>query len=289
MPAELADGMRRAGLAHLTAVSGANVTIVCGGVLLVCLLLGAGRAVAVGLAALALVGLVVVARPEPSVLRAAAMGCVGLLGVVVGRRGGGLSALAVAVLAVLLADPWLARAPGLRLSVAATAALVLLAGPWARALGRVAPRWAATALAVPAAAQAGVAPLLVGLDPSLQPWALPANVLAAPAVAPATVLGVLAALVSLVHPGLAAWLALPASWCATWITGVARVVADLPLAALPWPAGLRGLAAAMVVVAVSVVVAARVLQLLPDRRETDRVWARWAVRVPTGRLLARSA
>jgi competence protein ComEC len=70
--------MRVAGLSHLSAVSGANVTIVCGGVLLLVVLLRGGRRTGAVLAAAALAALVVVARPEPSVLRAAVMGSVGL-------------------------------------------------------------------------------------------------------------------------------------------------------------------------------------------------------------------
>ena len=66
------DEFRIAGLTHLTAVSGANVTIVCGAVLLTAVLVG--PAVAVGLAALALMAFVVVVQPSASVLRAAGDG-----------------------------------------------------------------------------------------------------------------------------------------------------------------------------------------------------------------------
>lgn len=273
-PADLVDDMRAAGLTHLTAVSGANVSIVCGGVLLLCVLLRIGRRGGVVLAALALVALVVVARPEPSVLRAAVMGSVGLAGLLLGRRGGGVSALALAVVAVLLADPWLSRAPGFRLSVLATGALVLCSMPWARALGRVLPRSPALVLAVPAAAQAAVTPALVGLEPVVSLYALPANVLAAPAVAPATVIGVVAALLSLVHPALAALVATPARWCAAWIAVVARTSADLPAATLPCPEGRAGVVGAGFATLLLLGLVALVLRVLPDRR-AGRAWAPW--------------
>ncbi|MGJ7442865.1 ComEC/Rec2 family competence protein [Aquipuribacter sp. MA13-6] len=273
-PADLVDDMRAAGLTHLTAVSGANVSIVCGGVLLLCVLLRVGRRGGVLLAAVALVALVVVARPEPSVLRAAVMGSVGLAGLLLGRRGGGVSALALAVVAVLLVDPWLSRAPGFRLSVLATGALVLCSLPWARALGRVLPRSPALVLAVPAAAQAAVTPALVGLEPVVSLYALPANVLAAPAVAPATVIGVVAALLSLVHPAVAALVATPARWCAAWIAVVARTSADLPAATLPWPEGRPGVAGAAGATVLLLGLVALVLRLLPDRRG-GRAWAPW--------------
>src|SRR5690606_27729174 len=60
---------RTAGLTHLTAVSGANVTIVCGAVLLSARLIGPRPAVV--LSAAALVAFVVVVQPTASVLRAA--------------------------------------------------------------------------------------------------------------------------------------------------------------------------------------------------------------------------
>ena len=272
---DLVQDLRTAGLSHLSAVSGANVTLVCGTVLLLVVLLRGGRRAGAVLAAVALVALVVVARPEPSVLRAAVMGSVGLLGVVLGRRGGGTSALCLAVVVVLLLDPWLSRAAGFRLSVLATAALVACTLPWSRALGRVLPRPAALALAVPAAAQAAVTPALVGLDPVLSLYALPANVLAAPAVAPATVLGLLAALLSLLDAGLASFVAVPARWCAAWIAGVGRVAADLPGAALPVPPGLPGALLAGGGTAVLLLLAVVVLRALPDRRQAGQTWAPW--------------
>lgn len=273
-PGDLVEDMRTAGLSHLTAVSGANVTITCGGVLLLCVLLRLPRRVAVALAGLALVGLVVVARPEPSVLRASVMGVVGLVGLLLGRRGGGLSALALAVVAVVMVDPWLARAPGLRLSVLATAGLVVWSMPWARAMGRVLPRTVALSLAVPAAAQVAVTPTLVGLDPAVSLYALPANVLVAPAVAPATVVGLVAALVSVLHEPSAGVLALPAVWSGAWIALVARTTADLPAALLPWPDGPVGVVAAGGAGLLVVVVARVALRVLPDRRD-GRAWAPW--------------
>ena len=69
---------RTSGLTHLTAVSGANVTIVCGAVLLTAAMVG--PRLAVGLAGLALVAFVIVVQPSASVMRAAVMGAITLLG-----------------------------------------------------------------------------------------------------------------------------------------------------------------------------------------------------------------
>ncbi len=84
------------------------------------------------LAGLSLVGFVVLCRPTPSVLRAAAMGAVTLLALALGRRRSAVPALCAAVLVLLLVDPALGGEPGFTLSVLATGALVLLAPGWAQ-------------------------------------------------------------------------------------------------------------------------------------------------------------
>ncbi len=240
LPPDLEDAMRVTGLTHLTAVSGSNVAIVSGTVLLVAGACGAGRRLRVLLAFAGLLGFVVLARPDPSVLRAGVMGAVGLVGLVHARRGQGMPALCTAVIALTIADPWLGRAFGFALSVLATSGLLLLARPWAAALNRLVPLPVAHAVAVPAAAQAVSAPVVVLLAPQLSLSAVPANLLVAPAVAPATVLGVVATLVAPLWPGAAAAVAWGAGWCTWWIAAVARTAAALPGSAVPWPEGGRG-------------------------------------------------
>ena len=81
-----------------------------------------------------LLGFVVLARPSPSVVRAAAMGAVTLLALAAGRPRAALPALGAAVCVLLLLDPGLAADAGFALSVAATAAIVLVAPGWSRRL-----------------------------------------------------------------------------------------------------------------------------------------------------------
>jgi competence protein ComEC len=251
--AEVEDDFRAAGLSHLTAVSGANLAIVAGAVLALARVLRADPRWAALLSALAVAGFVVLARPSPSVVRAAAMAAVVLLALGLGRARSAVPALAAAVLVLLVVDPALAVDAGFALSVLATAALVLLAPGWAAALHRRGlPVWAAEALAVPAAAFLATAPVVAGLNGQVAPVAVVANLLAVPAVAPATVLGVVAALVSPVAPWLAhvlAWLAGPA---VGWLVLVADRAAAVPGAVLPWPDGAPGallLVAALAVLA----------------------------------------
>ncbi|MEU8355088.1 ComEC/Rec2 family competence protein [Nonomuraea sp. NPDC048882] len=103
------------------------------------------------------------------------------------------------------------------------------------------PRWMAEAVAVPAAAQLAVTPVLVLMAGQLTPVAVIANLLVAPAVAPATLLGFGAALIAPVWPDGARLLVIPAGYAVGWIITVARWAVNLPFANVPWPAGLAGL------------------------------------------------
>ena len=242
-PAELDEAMRATGLTHLSAVSGSNVAIVVAAALGLCRLVGLRRRWR-PVVALALLGaFVVLVRPEPSVVRAAAMGGVGLLGMSVSRRRAGIPALAAAVLLLLCWDPWLARSFGFALSTLATLGLLLFANPWGEVIGRFLPtriRSWGPALAIPVAAQVMCAPVIVLLQGSVTVVGILANLLAAPLVAPATVLGVATALLSVLWVEGASWLAWLGAVPTLGIAWVARTCAQLPYGAVPWPQGPGG-------------------------------------------------
>jgi competence protein ComEC len=238
LPADLEEAMRVVSLTHVTAVSGAHVAIILGAILALTGWVRAGPRAA--LCATALVGFVVLVRPEPSVQRAAAMGAVVVLGLLLGRAARAMPALAASVVVLVLLDPWIARSYGFALSVLATAGLVLVAPRWSASLSRHAPSWLAHGIAVPAAAQAACGPVIILLEPAVAMYAVPANLLAAPAVPPATVLGVLATLCGPWWPAGADALAEGAGACAAWIAAVARRLSMLPAARLPWPGGIPG-------------------------------------------------
>jgi competence protein ComEC len=257
LPQALRDDLQRAGLTHLTAVSGANVAITIGAVSWTVAAAGASRRLRLLISAAAVAGFVVLARPSPSVLRAAVMAVVGLTGLAAGRRPRGVPVLASAVIVLLGVDPWLARSPGFALSVVATGGLLLLAPLWADRLARRMPRPLAVALAAPAAAQAACGPVLVLLSPSVCPVAVPANLLAEPAVAPATLLGVAAAAVSLPWPWAAHLLAVVGGLATDWIALVAHRAAVVPGGNVPWPGGLAGALALAAVTGLLVLATAR--------------------------------
>ncbi|WP_020666269.1 ComEC/Rec2 family competence protein [Amycolatopsis nigrescens] len=242
-----------AGMTHLLAVSGSNLVIICGAVLLLLRAFRVGPRLSAALAGAALLGFVVLVGPEPSVLRAGVMGAVGLLALALGRKRSALPALAAAVCVLVAFDPAMAASFGFALSVLATAGLVLLAPRWADALSRRGvPPGLAEGLAVPAAAFLVTAPVIAGMAGRLSLVAVAANVLAAPVVAPATVLGVLATVVAVVSPAAAGLLMRLAGPEADWLITVARRAAAVPGANLPWPGGWWGGLSAAVVAAVLV-------------------------------------
>ena len=237
MSAEVSQDFRTCGLTHLAAVSGTNLTLVVG--FLVLLARWAGVR-ARGLTLVGVVGVggfVLLARPEPSVLRAAAMGAVGLAGIGARGRDQGPRALGVAVLVLLLVDPWLAVSAGFLLSSLATAGILFLGPPLRDALGAWLPRWAAEALAVPFAAQLACTPVVAVLSGQVSLVAVLANLLVAGAVGPATVLGLLGGVVVLAVPALGQACGALAGLCASWIILVATHLARLPTAALDWSTG----------------------------------------------------
>jgi competence protein ComEC len=222
-------------------VSGSNCAIVTGAVLLLARRLRAGPRLAAAACAAALVGFVVLARPSPSVLRAAAMGGLALVALASGRPRAAVPALGAAVTVLLVVDPELAVDAGFALSVLATAGLLVLAPRFVAGLrAHRVPGGIAEALAVSAAAQVACAPVIAAISATVSLSAVPANLLAVPAVAPATVLGVAAAVVSPVWATGAAFLAWLASWPARWLVAIAHGGADVPAGLLPWPGGWFG-------------------------------------------------
>jgi competence protein ComEC len=256
---DLADDFRTTGLTHLLAVSGTNLTLVVGALLILGRWLGVrGRWLHV-LAAVGIAGFVLTARAEPSVVRAAAMGTVALVGMGGNGRSRGTRGLGVAVLALLLLWPRLAVTAGFALSVLATAGILLLAPVWRDALRRWMPRWVAEAVSVPLAAQVACTPVVAALSGQVSLVAVGANLLAAPAVAPATVLGLGGGLLGLVWAPLGVVVGAPAAWSAGWIITVARWGAAVPTAAVDWGTGPLALLALTLACLVSVPLAPRLL------------------------------
>lgn len=232
---EIERDFQRAGLTHLMAVSGTNLTIVLAVMLALARAAGVRRSGLWLVGALSIVAFVLLARPEPSVVRAAAMGAVGVAALGFGSRGG-LRALCWAVVVLLFIDPWLSRSAGFVLSVCATAGILVLAPLFARRLETWMPRWCALALAVPLAAQLACTPTVAALSGEVSLVAVFANLLAAPAVAPATIAGLVGGIVAVAWEPAGQLCGTVAGASASWILTVGHIAAGLDSASLEWHA-----------------------------------------------------
>ncbi len=249
--ANFKNEMRRSGLTHLVAVSGANFAIISLFVLWCMQWIFRSLRMRLIFTAVALSSFIALVRPSPSVLRAAAMAGVVLAARGVGRRSDPLPTLGFAIAAVVIGDPWQARDPGFALSVLATAGLLLLSPRIGRWLGKFIPTFVASSLSPPIAAVVMCAPILVALSGYLGLMTVVANLLAAPMVAPITIIGFIAALMSPISPTLSSALLFLIKWPAGWIAGVAHWAAGFPV--LQMSTGLWGFIGGVVVLSLLII------------------------------------
>ncbi len=221
--------MRRSGLSHLTAVSGANFAIVSALVLWISRLIFKRLIIQLLTTCAFLVIFLLLVRPSPSVLRAGVMAAVILLARATGNRRNASSALAAAITALLLLDPFQSHDPGFVLSVLATGGLIFLAPGITSRLRTWLPGWLAEILAVSLAATVLCTPYILFLSGEISALSVLFNVLVAPAVAPITILGFLSVIL------------LPISWLSSLILTLAAslakwivLVASFSLATPSW-------------------------------------------------------
>ena len=190
------EDFQRSNLTHLLAVSGENVILLCVLAWPLLALLGLTlRARLIG--ALCLIAIYVpVTGAGPSIQRAGVMGAAGLIAALADRPRSRWYAVLLAAAITLAINPRADGDVGWQLSFAAVIGIML----WARRLAAAiaggtdrssARRALAEAVAVTASATVATAPLMAEAFDQFSPAALPANVLAAPAVAPAMWLGML--------------------------------------------------------------------------------------------------
>ncbi|CAK6696003.1 hypothetical protein OGCDGJMD_01953 [Cyanobium usitatum str. Tous] len=228
VPAELREAFRAAGLSHALAASGFHLSVLLGVVLpLGKRLPRLGR---LTLAAAAMGLFVLLAGPQPSVLRAVLMGALALGIVECGYRGRPLGILAASALVLLLARPdWLLDV-GFQLSVVATAALVVSARPLELGLRRWLPGWLAVATAVPLAASLYTLPLQLLHFGVVPLYAVPANLVVAPLLTPLTLGAMALACLAVILPPLLPLVTAPVAWLSNVLVAVVKLFAALPMA-----------------------------------------------------------
>lgn len=254
----LADRFRVAGLTHLVAVSGTNCSLLIGAVLLALRGLRVRPWVCAVAGGAVLVLFVLVARPSPSVLRAALMAGVALVSLATGRPRTAVPSLAGVVVGLLIWDPTLGASASFAMSVLATGALLMIAPHWARALrARRVPPGLAESVAVAAAAHLVTIPVVAALYGRVSLVAVAANVLAEPVVGITTIAGFGAAVLAPLWLSGGVVLAWLAGWPCRWLIAVANFFGSLHGATIPWPGGVAGGLALLLLVVVVIAAAAR--------------------------------
>lgn len=230
------EDFRASGLSHLTAVSGQNLVMFLAPILGLVGLAGMGRRARflIGLAAVGF--FVLLTGAEPSVLRAAAMSGLTLLGVFLGRPRSPPAILGGAVLLLLAHDPTLVHAIGFQLSVAATVGMAMLSKPVADRLSSL-PKSLALAVGTTLAAQAGVMPVLLFHFQVFPIVSIPANLLAFPAVGPAMILGLASGMLEMVWRPLGMVVAAFARIPIGYLVWLSDRMARAPLPSITSPGG----------------------------------------------------
>jgi competence protein ComEC len=230
------DDFRASGLTHILAASGQNIVLLAALAVPLLGLLGLGLrsrlAVVLGLIAL----YVPLAGAGPSVQRAGVMGAAGVVAALAGRPSSRWYAIGLALVATLLLNPRAAEDPGWQLSFAAVLSMLLLVGRVRERLERSGfPPTPAEAAAVTLAATLGTAPLIALHFDRVSFASVPANLLAAPAIAPVMWLGMLAGTVGSVWAGAASALNALNAYPLAYLGWTAHATAHLPMASVAVP------------------------------------------------------
>ena len=226
--------MRRSGLSHLTAVSGANFAIIAAFLLWLSQWIFKRVRSRLILTSMVLVGFIFLVRPSPSVLRASVMSAVILIAKARGVSADSIPSLGLAISFLILMDPFQAIDPGFALSVAATAGILLLAPKLETYLNaKFGHEKLAQVIAIPLSATIMCTPVILAISGLFSLVSIPANILAEPVVAPITIIGFIAAIFSPIFPALSHFLLVLIKPLAQFIVWISNFASNLPVLMLP--------------------------------------------------------
>ncbi len=226
--------MRRVGLSHLTAVSGANFAIIAAFLLWLSQWIFKKVRSRLILTSAVLIGFIFLVRPSPSVLRASVMSAVILIAKSRGVKADSVPSLGLAISSLILMDPFQAIDPGFALSVAATAGILVLAPKIQSYISdRFGHEKFAEVMAIPLSATIMCTPVILAISGLFSLVSIPANILAEPVVAPITIVGFIAAIISPLVPGLSHLLLVIIKPLAQIIVWISNFASDLPVLLLP--------------------------------------------------------
>lgn len=276
LPTGMYAAFRRAGLAHVVAVSGMHISFLAG---LMTLFLGRQRKTITVLILAAVFFFAALTGNSPSALRAALMSGVVSLAPLVSREDDKPTTLSAVLVLLLLQCPYAAASVSLQLSFAAIAGICLISQPlnqrwkeripdWDKPLGKLARRglfFCSASLSVTLGALLFTMPLAAIHFHSISLMGPLANLLTLWAASNAFLGGLVTALTGLVFPGMAALMGWLTAWPVRWMILVAKVLSRLPFASLCIQSGYMRLwfFTAYVIVLLWLAAAPRVRPIIP--------------------------
>lgn len=229
---QINEAFRSSGTYHILAISGLNVSLLAGALFVV---LKAVR-VPLRVSALLSMGLVTVyaalAGGSASVVRAAVMTDIYLLGLVIDREADSLNTLALSALGLLLWQPLCLFDVGFQLTFVATMAIVVAADRLPSDSLPAPLRWVTASVWLSIAAFLGTAPILASTFYRISPIGILANLPIVPLSGLLTGAGMLFAVFATVIPGSLGWCAVLIGWLIDLLVGLAAWFARLPFASV---------------------------------------------------------
>ena len=251
LPAELNEQWRRAGTAHLLAISGLHVSVVLGVALVAgTALLGRRRNAHVLFPLVLIWAYAVLSGLNPPVVRAAIMGSVYLAAIAAGRQPSGGLALLLAATALSIWDPSIMTTVSFQMTIAAMAGIIFLTdplqrlmrapfvqpGPEQNMLGGGLRQFSTTGLAASLGAVIGIKPLLLHYFGATSLFTIPASILGTIALPAVLLTSAVAGMAGLNTDGLLAsiigWPVWP--WL-TYLIGVSSAFSTPAFAAITIP------------------------------------------------------
>lgn len=243
LPTGMYAAFRRAGLAHVVAVSGMHISFLAG---LMALFLGRQRKIVTALTLMTVFFFAALTGNSPSALRAAFMSGVISLAPLVEREDDKPTTLAAVLVLLLLQCPYAAASVSLQLSFAAMAGICLISEPlnehwkeripeWDKPLGKLVQKGLFTCsatLSVTLGALLFTMPLTAIHFHSISLMGPLANLLTLWAASDAFISGLFTALMGLVCPGAAAFMGWLTAWPVRWMILVVKSISRLPFASL---------------------------------------------------------
>jgi competence protein ComEC len=230
---DLRNAFRASGLYHLLAVSGQNVALLVGGVLMMAWLAGLSRWIGELAALGAIAAYVVAVGWQPSVVRAGVAGVLTSLAWLVARPRDRWYFLLLGAAVLLAWNPYSLLEAGFQLSFTAVAAIFVAVPSAERILqGYPLPDWLRGVLAVSAACGLATAPIVLFHFGSVPAYAVLSNALAAPVMGPLLGLALVTSAIAPVSAPAAHAIAWANGWLAAYVAGCARIVAGLPYSQL---------------------------------------------------------